>query len=281
MILLTGITGKTGGATANALLEKGVKFRALVRDPAKAADYAAKGVEIVQGDLGDPASVEAALEGCDQAVLILPNSKEQEELEVSFINAAAKSGVKHFVKLSSPEAVRGTTSPTPLAHIAAEDALKESGMDWTLVRPNFFMQNIIGYGAAAKETGKISVPLGKGTVALTDSNDAGAFIAEVLTTDGHIGKSYDFSGPELMNFDQVAQCFAEVLGRDVVYEDCDPAEYQKRVRPFLSSDWHSNSIAILFSEIADGTTPGEVNEVFQQVVGREPMSFKEFLQQNL
>ncbi len=281
MILLTGITGKTGGATANALLEKGVKFRALARDPAKAADYAAKGVEIVQGDLGDPASVEATLEGCDKAVLILPNGKEQEELEIAFINAAAKSGIEHFVKLSSPEAVRGTTSPIPLAHIAAEDALMESGMDWTIVRPNFFMQNVVGYGAAAKETGKISLPMSKGTAALTDCNDAGAFIAEVLTSDGHIGKSYDFSGPELLNFDQIAECFGEVLGREVVYDDCDPVEYLKAIRPFLTSDWHSDSIAILFAEIADGTTPGKVNDIFQKVVGREPISFTEFLRRHL
>ncbi|SVA84446.1 uncharacterized protein METZ01_LOCUS137300, partial [marine metagenome] len=98
MILLNGITGKSGGATANALLEKGAKLRALVRDSSKAADYASKGVEIVQGDLGDSASVDTALRGCDKAVLILPNSQEQEELEVAFINAAAKSGIKHFVK---------------------------------------------------------------------------------------------------------------------------------------------------------------------------------------
>ena len=281
MILLNGITGKSGGATANALLEKGAKLRALVRDPSKAADYASKGVEIVQGDLGDPASVDAALQGCDKAVLILPNSKEQEELEIAFINAAAKSGIKHFVKLSSPEAVRGTTSPIPLAHIAAEDALMESGMGWTIVRPNFFMQNVIGYGAAAKETGKISLPMGKGTAALTDSNDVGAFIAEVLTTDGHLSKSYDFSGPELLNFDQIAQCFGEVLGRDVVYEDCDPGEYKKAISQFFRSDWHSDAVARLFAEIADGTTPGEVNDTFQKVVGREPMSFTEFLRQHL
>ncbi len=281
MILLNGITGKSGGATANALLEKGAKLRALVRDSSKAADYASKGVEIVQGDLGDSASVDTALRGCDKAVLILPNSQEQEELEVAFINAAAKSGIKHFVKLSSPEAVRGTTSPIPLAHIAAEDALMESGMGWTIVRPNFFMQNVIGYGAAAKETGKISLPMGKGTAALTDCNDVGAFIAEVLTTDGHLSKSYDFSGPELLNFDQIAQCFGEVLGREVVYEDCDPGEYKKAISQFFRSDWHSDAVARLFAEIADGTTPGEVNDTFQKVVGREPMPFTEFLRQHL
>jgi len=98
MILLTGITGNNGGATATALLNKGVKFRALVRDRDKAADWAAKGVELVQGDRNDPASVRAALEGIDRAVLILPNSEEQQRLELSFIETAKQASLPWIIK---------------------------------------------------------------------------------------------------------------------------------------------------------------------------------------
>lgn len=281
MILLTGITGKVGGATADALLEKGVKFRAVVRDKAKAAAWADRGVEIVEGDLGDPASVAAALEGCDKAVLILPNSKEQEQMELAFVDSAVKAGIKHLVKLSSPEAVKGTTSPIPLVHIAAEDAIKGSGLSWTLVRPHFFMQNLTNYGAAVRKTGKLSMPMGQGNASPTDCRDAGAFIAEVLTGEGHFGKSYDISGPELLTFEQIAQYFGEVLGIDVVYEDCDPGAYHERLRPFLTSDWHADAVGILFAEIADGTTPGHVSDTFEQVMGRKPISFKQFLRDHV
>jgi len=191
MILLTGITGNNGGATATALLKRGVKFRALVRDLDKAQSWADQGVELVQGDLNDPASVAAALEGCDKAVLVLPNGEDQERLELQFIEVAQQSDIKHFIKLSSPEAIPGTKSPIPLAHIAAENAIKASGMNWTLVRPSFFMQNLTGYAHAAKASGKLSMPMGNGTVALTDCADAGEFIAMVLTTgpEEHFGKS--------------------------------------------------------------------------------------------
>jgi len=281
MILLTGITGNNGGATANALLKKGVKFRALVRDLDKAADWAAKGVELVQGDLNDPASVQAALKGIDVAVLILPNGEDQQRLELSFIETAKQASLPWILKLSSPEAVRGTTSPIPLAHIAAEDAIMASGMNWTFVRPSFFMQNFRSSGATAKATGKLSMPMGKGTVALTDCADAGAFIAHVLTTDPeqHNGKCYDITGPDpIMNFNDIAQIIGEVIGQDVAYDDCDAAAFQEAIRPYHRNDWHSDAVAYLFAEIANGETPGVKTNTFQEMMGKPGTSLKEFLQ---
>jgi uncharacterized protein YbjT (DUF2867 family) len=282
MILLTGITGNNGGATANALLEKDIKFRALVRDLDKAADWAAKGVELVQGDLEDSASVRAALEGIDRAVLILPNGEDQQRLELSFIETAKQAGLPWLLKLSSPEAVRGTTSPIPLAHIAAEDAIMASGMNWTFVRPSFFMQNFRSSPASATATGKLSMPMGNGTVALTDCADAGAFIAHVLTdanSEQHFGQCYDISGPdEVMNFNDIAKIIGEVIGQDVAYDDCDAAAFQEAIRPFHRNDWHSDAVAYLFAEIANGETPGVKTSTFQDMMGRPGTSLKEFLQ---
>ena len=281
MILLTGITGNNGGAIANSLLEKGVQFRALVRDPNKAASWAEKGVELVKGDLADAESIQDALEGVDRAVLILRNSKEQEALELNFINTAKKAGLPWIIKLSSPEAVRGTTSPLPLAHIAAEDAIMASGMHWTFVRPSFFMQNFRGSIPKAKATGKLSMPMGKGTVALTDCADAGAFIAELLTSknpEQHYSKCYDITGPDkVMTFAEVAQVMGEAFGRPVAYDDCDPKAFQQGMRPFVSSDWHSDAVAHLFAEIADGTTPGKKTDTFERIMGRPGRSFRDFL----
>jgi len=282
MILLTGITGNNGGATATALLNRGVKFRALVRDLDKAADWAARGVELVQGDLNDPASVRAALEGIDRAVLILPNSEEQERLELSFIETAKQAGVPWILKVSSPEAVRGTTSPIPLAHIAAEDAIMESGMNWTFVRPSFFMQNLVGSFAAAKATGKLSMPMGEGEAGLTDCADGGEFIAHVLTDENpeqHYGQCYDISGPdEIMTFADIASVMGEVLGREVGYDDCDPDAFKEKLRPFQRNDWHTEAVATLFAEIKDGTTPGVKTSTFQDIMGRPGTSFRAFLQ---
>jgi uncharacterized protein YbjT (DUF2867 family) len=283
MILLTGITGNNGGATAKALLEKGVKFRALVRDLDKAADWATKGVELVPGDLNDPASVKAALQGIDAAVLVMPNGQDQQRLELAFIAAAKEVGLPWIIKLSSPEAVRGTNSPTPLVHLAAEDAIKESGMNWTFVRPSFFMQNFRGAIPQAKATGKLSMPMGDGNAALTDCADAGAFIAHILT-DGnsaqHFGQCYDITGPDpVMTFAEIAKVIGDVIGREVVYEHADPKAYQEKLRPFVTSDWHSDAVAHLFAEIADGTTPGHKTSTFEDIMGRPGKSFREFVKE--
>ena len=282
MILLTGITGNIGGATARALLARGVRFRALVRDAQKAAAWAERGVELVVGNLEDAASITRALAGVDRALLGLPNGEPQEQLELAFIRTAREAGVPWLIKLSSPEAVRGTTSPIPLAHLAAEDALKASGMKWTLVRPSFYMQNFRGSIKAARETGKLSMPMGRGTVALTDNQEAGEFIAQVLTdvdSARHQGQCYDITGPDpVMDFEGIARVIGEVIGKPVSYNDCDPKAFQEAIRPFHRNQWHSDAVARLFAEIANGATPGHRTETFQAIMGRPGRSFREYLQ---
>lgn len=282
MILLTGITGNIGGATARALLAKGVRFRALVRDTAKAAAWVEQGVELMQGDLEDSASLKRALQGIDRALLVLPNGETQERLETAFVRTAKEFGLPWIIKLSSPEAVRGTTSPIPLAHIAAEDAIMASGMKWTFVRPSFYMQNFRGSVKSARATGKLSMPMGNGTVALTDNQDAGAFIAHVLTDPNsaqHHGQCYDITGPDpVMTFHDVARTIGEVIGQPVVYDNCDAKAFQEAIRPFHRNQWHSDAVARLFAEIADGRTPGHKTDTFQKIMGRPGRSLREYLQ---
>lgn len=281
MILLTGITGNIGSATARALLAKGVRFRALVRDPGKAAAWAERGVELVQGDLENPASVRRALAGVDRALLVMPNGEFQERAELSFIRTAREAGLPWILKLSSPEAVRGTTSPIPLAHIAAEDAIMASGMNWTFVRPSFYMQNFRGSVKAARATGKLSMPMGDGTIAVTDNNDAGEFIAHLFTDPDsarHYGQCYDITGPDpVLSFHDVAKAIGEAIGQPVVYESCDPKAFQEAIRPFHRNQWHSDAVARLFAEIADGRTPGHRTDTFERIMGRPGRSLREYL----
>ena len=102
----------------------------------------------------------------------------------------------------------------------------------------------------------------------------------VLTTDPkeHYGQTYDITGPDdPFTFNDIARVIGEAIGREVVYEDCDPKAFQEAIRPFVSSDWHSDAVAILFAKIADGTTPGIQTTTFQDMMGRPGTSFKEYV----
>jgi uncharacterized protein YbjT (DUF2867 family) len=145
------------------------------------------------------------------------------------------------------------------------------------------MQNLRGLPAQARETGKVSMPMGDGTVALTDCNDAGAFIAKILTdadSSQHYGQCYDITGPDpVLNFHDVARIVGEVIGQPVEYDDCDPDAFQEAIRPFHRNQWHSDAVARLFAEIASDETPGKKTDTFQTMMGRPGTSFKEFLEQ--
>lgn len=277
MILLTGVTGKTGGAAASALLEMGVPFRALVRDAEKAAALKDAGAELIVGDMGDADVVREALQGCERAALILPNSQEQEAMEMQFVDLAEAAGVRHVVKLSSLEARPEATSPIPSLHYRVEQRIKDAGLDWTMIRPNFFMQNLLASGMSIKNEGKFYLPLGDGVTVMMDCRDIGLTFAVVLTGEGHGGQSYEISGPELLTFHDVAAQFSEVLGKPVEYVNQDPDKYFERIAPFLSSEWHLNAVRHLFNEIVEGVVPPEVTDTFKRLTGKEPIPFRQFV----
>jgi len=281
MILLTGATGKIGGAVANELIKKGVSLRALVRDADKAAALKEAGVELVVGDAGDRDAVARALDGVEKATLILPNSQEQQAMEMQFVDLAAEAGVKQLVKLSSFEALPGATNPIAALHYSVEQHIRASGMAWTMIRPSFFMQNLLASGFTIKSEGKFYLPMGDGVTVMIDCRDIGAAFAEVLLGSGHEGRSYEISGPERVTFYDVADQFSEVLGKKIEYVNQDPASYRERIGPFLTSEWHLDAVMRLFSEVADGVRPPAVTDTFSRLVGREPITFRQFVRDHI
>jgi uncharacterized protein YbjT (DUF2867 family) len=279
MILLTGATGKTGGETAKQLVEKGASLRALVRDEAKAADLKAAGVELVVGDMSDADSVKQALDGAEKAFMLMPNGKQQLALEKQFTELAVAAGVKHLVKMSSMEAVADAETPIPQAHWAAEEYIRASGLDWTMIKPNFFMQNLLASAGTIREQRKFFLPMGDGTTGMADVRDIGAFCAEVLTGEGHAGQSYEITGPEVLSFYDVADRFSEVLGEKVEYVAMPMEQFRERMSGILEP-WHLNAVCELFREIAeiglDHTT-----STFKELIGRDPISLKKFIEDNV
>lgn len=276
MILVTGATGKTGGDVARGLRAHGKAVRTITRNAEKAQALTKAGVEVLVGDGTDPSILRAALNDVEQVVMIYPNGPAQLGLEKSLVDAARVAGVDRIVKLSSMEALPHMMNPVHQTHYQSEQHLKSSGIAWTMIRPNFYMQNFFGNAFTIKTEGKFYLPMGPGRAVMTDTRDVSAVVVHVLTTPGHSGQVYEITGPKLMSFDEVAAAFASVLGKPVAYVDQDPAAYKAHLGKFLTSAWHLDAVCEIFREIREGYVT-QPTHTFQQLLGREPTSFEQFV----
>jgi uncharacterized protein YbjT (DUF2867 family) len=274
MLLVTGATGTTGMEVLRALKARGVAARALVRDETKAHHLRELGFDPVTGDLGDPRTLKPALEGVERAYLVAPVSPMQSELEQTFLESAKEAGVKHIVKLS----LIGASEQAPLrfarAHARVEQALRDSGMAWTLLRPTGFMQNTLGWGSQVQD-GVFYSPVPDAAFSIVDARDVAETAAVALTTDGHEGKAYGLSGPEAVSYrDQVRRLFA-AAGREVKVEEV-PIESVKRelVRAGVPP-WNAEGLAEQFDLYASGGATMVTSGVMD-TLEREPRDLDTF-----
>lgn len=275
MILFTGLTGKVGDAIVRLLPEFGVQARGLVRDPGKAAALEAAGVEVAVGDLDDAAAIRAALEGCEKAFLLMANGPRQLELELGFIEAARGAGLAHLVKMSANGADSASAAVLKRFHGDAEESLRASGLPYTVIRPNFFMQNLLWMAAEIAARDSFSMPMGKGRVGIIDVRDVARFVLTALTQPGHENKTYEITGPELVSFHDIARQLSAATGRTIRYIDIAPEAFRRALAQWMPDDWQVEAVAQLFALIAQGQG-ALINDVYRQATGREPGALRQF-----
>lgn len=278
MILITGGTGNSGGEIVRTMASKGVPFRILARNPAKAASLKSPGVEIVAGDLADPASLPVALKGVERVLLLAPPVPDQVELESNLVNAAKAAGVAHIVKFSAMTADTKSPSRFPRAHGQVEDLIKKSGLAWTFIRPTFFMQNLLGLAGMVKQ-GTLYQPAGTAKAGFVDTRDIAAVAASALTESGHAGKAYDVTGPELLGYDDVAAIFTKVTGRPVRYQDIPLAAAREAMVGMGIPPWNADGI----NELMDQMRAGDYQYVTRAVsdIGqKQPTTLEQFVREN-
>lgn len=217
-ILLTGATGNTGQVIAEELTRRGVPFVAMTRSASSRARLDALGIPSIGADFDDPVSLDRALRGVEKAYLVCTPDEKLIPREVAFIDAAKRAGVRHIVKCSAFFA--GLDAPTQnlRSHGEIERQLIASGIDYTILRPNGFMQTFTHFGwDLIEKAGVMSMPAGDGGIPLVDVRDVAAAAIKALTEPGHVGKIYDLSGPEALTMYQAAEILQRALGRPVTY----------------------------------------------------------------
>lgn len=275
MVLLIGATGKIGRTVATRLAEAGVAARALVRDPARAADLAAVGVEIVQGELTDRATLDRALAGVDKVYLAIGRTPDQEALENGVIDAAAAAGVGHIVEISvvgaAPDAIVGIAR----WHHAIETHLAESGVPATVLRPNFFMQNYLGSAGSIAGEGKFYGNSGQGRTSLIDDRDIADVAVAALTGDGHAGQTYTLTGREALTQADVAAQIGAAIGKSVDYVNLTDDQMRGALLGMGVPEWLADDFVALGVVQQNGWAAGISDDV-ERVLGRPPRTFAEF-----
>ena len=147
-----------------------------------------------------------------------------------------------------------------------------------MIKPNFFMQNLLGSGKTIVEQDKFFLPMGEGKTGMIHTRDIGMVIAKVLSEDGHAGQNYEVTGPEILSFHDVAEIFSRTLGKKVDYINVPIDEYKKTLSQFLTNQWHLDSVIDLFKGIAAGGIEDKTN-TFQDLMGKSPCSLEQFIQE--
>lgn len=220
MIVVTGATGAVGSEVVAALHPTHTgRIRALTRNPdALFPD----GVEKVVADLGS-SDLAPALDGVD-AVFLLTDGLRIAEHDRRVAIAAVRAGVRRIVKLSALSVGHGSTDPITTWHRIGEDAIRDTGLAWTFLRPTGFMSNALNWAPTVAAHQAVHAPYATGRTAVVDPADIGAVAAACLTEDGHDEMVYELAGPDpLTPPDQVA-ILSRVLGRNLAYVEADPAD---------------------------------------------------------
>ena len=272
MILVTGASGNVGREVLKQLSQGGYPVRAAYQTSQKAAE-APTGVETTIVDLNRPDTLRAALNGIDSVFLVGPVASNLVELESKATEEIKRAGVPHLVKLSA----MGTRAATfPRQHAESEDHIKVSGVPWTFLRPNGFMQNMVIYSATTvKGQNAFYGSAGDGKVSQVDLRDIGAVAVRVLTEDGHIGKTYTLTGPAALSNSEIAAILSSVLGREIQYVNLLPNQMKQALLGAGMPEWNANGIIDL-EALYRGGGASTVSSDIEHVLGRRPIAYEQF-----
>ena len=279
MILTTGASGNAGGAVLRELLKSGSKVRAMFRSKEEAAKVP-PGATGVIADFADQQSLRRALEGIDTVYLVCSPVRELVALESNMIDACREAGVKHVVQNSALGASDFAKS-FPSWHRKVEDKLKASGMVYTILRPNGFMQNLIAYFAPSiRAQGAFYQSTGDAKISHIDLRDIAAAAAAILRSAAqHAGKIYELNGPEALSYAEVAEKISKATGRQVRYVDIPPEAQRKALLDMGMPDFLVSALLELQEYYASGKT-SKVDGTLESLIHRAPITMDHFLKEN-
>ena len=276
MILISGATGKIGRELFRLLATSGEPVRVMARDPSK-IDTVSGTVEVVQGDLNQEATLAPALQKVDKVFVLSPGPDIPAQ-DSAMIRAAQQAGIRHLVMLSSL-GVEHDAGSGP-AHRAEERQLRDSGLTWTVLRPNGFMSNLFQWRATIQSDGAIYLPTGDGRHAYIHPFDIAAVAAKVLTSAGHEGKIHELTGGEALSTADLAAKLGAELGKPLRHVDVPDAAYKDQLQRAGLPPFLIESITRFYTLIREGQL-AYITPAVEQLVGRAPRRFDDWARENV
>lgn len=276
MILVTGATGNNGLEIVKLLSRTGVPCRALVRSSEKSAALAnLPGVQLVYGDFADPDALAPALEGIDRALLISSIDPRLPELQGNFIRAAKRAGVRYVVKFSGMDADVHSEWRFLRWHAEAEKELENSGLAFTHLQPNQFMQVYLRFKDTIASQGKFYAASKDSRVSPVDLRDIAAVALAVLTGTGHEGKTYVVTGPEALTYADVAEKLSSAVGKNVTYVDVPLEKAKQAILDGGAPEWFAEGQMEQFRFRWQGKQ-SRVTSTIADLAKKEPTTFLDF-----
>jgi len=276
-LLILGAGGTVGRPLASLLADE--RPRLAFHDAGKAERARGAGHDVVLVDYAAPATLTAAMRGIERLFLLDAGSPQQTERELAAVHAARAAGVEQIVKLSVWDAETERYGIARI-HRAVEKAIEDSGMRFTFLRPNGFMQNFVTHMASSiRERGAFFLPAAEAKVSHVDVRDVAAVAAAAFTSPAHDGKAYALSGPTALGYHDAARALGEQIGRPVHYVPVSDDDARRALLAGGMPEPYAEAILDLHRYYRSGA--GEpVSQAIPEVTGRPAISFATFAREH-
>jgi uncharacterized protein YbjT (DUF2867 family) len=275
MICVTGASGTLSSEVIRQLESAKLPLRAAYFSNKGAEAARSRGIEAVVIDYNRPETLRAAFQECDELFLLGPNALNQTELELNAVEAAKAVGVRHIVKQSVMGAGEEAYSLAKV-HRPVERAIESSGLGWTFLRPNSFMQNAVTFmGNTIRAESAFYSASGQAKISHVDVRDIAAVAVRALAESKHDGKIYALSGPEALTYDELADELSKVLRRPISHVSLDPSDLKEAMLAESMPEELADRMLDLERYFREGWASRITNDI-KQVTGRDPTSFAQY-----
>jgi uncharacterized protein YbjT (DUF2867 family) len=278
MILITGASGSVGKVVLQETIPRQSKVRAMYRSKEEAAKAPA-GCEAILADYTDKQSLRRALEGVTSVYVVCSPIPQLVELESNMVEACKEAGVKHVV-LNSAMGAGDCGKSFPSWHRKVEDKLKSTGLSFTILRPNGFLQNIVAFNAPSIRTeGAFYAAMGDAKVSYLDVADIAVAAVKALGGGAHAGKTYELNGPEAISNQELAKRISKVAGRTVSFLDVPENAQRDALLGLGMPDWQVTALLELQQYYKQGGG-GKTDGLLKTLIEREPITLDQYLTAN-